>query len=197
MSPFLECIWISQQLSNSWEHQPYLYMVLSDLITHIISFTQRHPQIPSFCSSRVEQLHDTKSAQVPSKVWMLLCQFLLLKSLFAAFGVNITRLRIDLSWHTIIYMVETTASPVAQFWLHSTATSSTWEQPGPGIGHPGHHTLQYRCELLAQRRKIKIERLKNRDKIVQTNFVHILQGTRSSSFIHHQDLCLILISRGL
>lgn len=126
MSPFWECIWVSQQLSKSWEHERCLYVVLSDLITHRISFAQRHPQIPSFCSPKVEQLHDTKGAQAPSKVWMLLCQFLLLKSLFAAFGINITRLRIDLSWHTIIYMAETTASPVAQFWLHSTDTSSTW-----------------------------------------------------------------------
>lgn len=107
----------------------YLHVDLSDLAMHIISFLSfRDTQCPSLASqepcSCVTQgvlKHSTKSG-------LILYWFFLPRSPFAAFGIKITRLGTDSSWHTIICMVEMSANPTAQFWLQSTATIPEYAQ---------------------------------------------------------------------
>lgn len=130
-------------------------MDLSDLDIFVFFFySERHAL--SFCFPRVMHLCDTRSAQTVQSLDIILAH--LLKS--SAFGVTITRLATDSSWHT---MVEMSVSPMARFWLLSTDTIPKYIQAnlGNNLGQVlailcRNTIMPYRCELLTQRAKRKV-----------------------------------------
>lgn len=108
----------------------YLYVGLSDLAIQTISFLSfRDTQSVLPFASQESCSYATQGVLKHSpNPGLILCWFLLLRCPFAAFGIDITRLGIDSSWHTIICMVEMSGSPMAQFWLLSTANIPEYVQ---------------------------------------------------------------------